>query len=73
MDQEPELKPCPFCGGSNTLIEPGGRVWAGTRWGEPTSYKVIHWCLVPLGQPTRRIERVGRDIESAVKAWNERV
>ena len=39
-----ELKDCPFCGGNNTLIRYGTRIWLGTRYGEPTHYEVNHWC-----------------------------
>ena len=38
------LKPCPFCGAGETQLRPNGRVWAGTKWGEPTSVSVYHWC-----------------------------
>lgn len=67
------LLPCPFCGESNgTSIMPNGRVWLGTRWGEPTSVSVRHWCPQLPGQPSRMIERIGRDEASAVAAWNTR-
>lgn len=66
------LLPCPFCGAGETRIEPGTRVWMGTRYGEPASYSVRHWCGKVDGQPSRMIERVGRDEASAIAAWNRR-
>lgn len=39
-----EIKDCPFCGGHNTIIDYGTRVWLGTRYGEPTHWEVNHWC-----------------------------
>jgi hypothetical protein len=67
------LKPCPFCGLGGTVIVPGGRVWTGMKYGEPTSVSVRHWCPAVKGQPARMIERVGRDEASAIAAWNDRV
>ncbi len=67
-----ELKPCPFCGGSNSEIRDGHKAWLGTRWGTPVSVSVIHWCEPIQGQPSRMIERIGKDQESAVAAWNLR-
>ncbi|MGU2415275.1 Lar family restriction alleviation protein [Burkholderia cenocepacia] len=67
-----ELKPCPFCGAGTTNVEPGTRVWMGTKYGEPATYSVRHWCDDPEGQPKRMIERIGRDRESAIAAWNRR-
>lgn len=67
-----ELKPCPFCGKGTTEVRENGRVWAGTRWGEPSSVSIFHWCEPQAGQPSRAIERVGRDRPSAIAAWNMR-
>lgn len=66
------LGPCPFCGGGITSIKLNGRVWTGTKWGEPSSVSVQHWCKPVLGQPSRMLERVGRDEASAIAAWNMR-
>lgn len=67
-----ELKPCPFCGGSDFEIVENGRIWSGMKYSEPVSVSVRHWCPAAPGQPSRMIERVGRDEASAVTAWNTR-
>lgn len=72
MDTKQMLEPCPFCGAGETSIVENGRVWAGTKWGEPSSVSVRHWCDPIKGQPSRAIERVGRDEASAIAAWNMR-
>ena len=66
------LAPCPFCGAGETGIQENGKVWLGMRWGEPSSVSVRHWCPAVPGQPSRIIERVGRDEASAIAAWNMR-
>jgi len=66
------LKPCPFCGAGATEITPNGRQWTGSGWGEPSSVSVRHWCDAVPGQPSRMLERVGRDEASAIAAWNRR-
>jgi hypothetical protein len=67
-----DLLPCPFCGAGATHIKEGGKVWSGMAYGAPCSVSVIHWCPDIDGQPSRRIERIGRDEESAIAAWNRR-
>lgn len=69
---EQELLPCPFCGAGTTEVQENGRPWLGTRWGDPVSVSVRHWCDHVDGQPSRMIERVGRDRTSAIDAWNRR-
>ena len=71
-EQPDALLPCPFCGAGETSIVENGRVWTGQRYGEPTSVSVRHHCTPTPGQPSRMIERVGKDSESAVAAWNTR-
>lgn len=68
-----ELKPCPFCGGTEIEVRENGRVWMGSRYGEPSSVSILHHCPAEPGQPSRMLERVGRDHASAVAAWNRRV
>jgi hypothetical protein len=67
-----DLKPCPWCGAGDTRIEPNGQVWTGMRYSEPISVSVRHWCPAIPGQPSRMIERIGRDEASAIAAWNAR-
>lgn len=69
---KPELLPCPFCGAGQSEFRENGRTWMGGRYSEPTSVSVMHWCEEVPGQPSRVIQRVGRDRESAVAAWNLR-
>ncbi|QFS64791.1 Lar family restriction alleviation protein [Delftia tsuruhatensis] len=67
-----ELLPCPFCGAGNTEIRENGKVWSGMGYTRPTSTSVFHHCTPTAGQPSRAIERVGRDRASAIAAWNQR-
>ena len=70
--QRAALLPCPFCGAGETVVQENGRPWLGKKYGEPTSVSVRHWCDHADGQPSRVIERVGRDRTSAINAWNRR-
>lgn len=72
MTNTTQLLPCPFCGSGSTIIKENGKVWLGSRHSQPTSVSIVHWCPATLGQPSRAIERVGRDYNSAVAAWNLR-
>jgi len=67
-----QLLPCPFCGHASHDVRENGRMWTGQRMSEPVSVSVIHWCPAEPGQPSRIIERVGRDHASAIAAWNRR-
>lgn len=67
-NERAELKPCPFCGAGDTQIVENGKMWTGMKYSEPTSVSVRHWCEKVEGQPSRMLERVGRDWESAVAA-----
>jgi hypothetical protein len=69
--EEYGLLPCPFCGSGTFDIGLNGRVWTGMKWSEPASVSVRHWCPSE-GRPGRIIERVGRDLDDAVAAWNMR-
>jgi len=67
-----QLKPCPFCGAGTTEILENGRVWLGTKYGDPVSVSVRHWCEKIEGEPSRCFDRIGRDKESAIAMWNMR-
>lgn len=71
-DNIKSLRPCPFCGEGVHHVQDNGKVWMGTRYSEPVSVSIVHWCPEIDGQPSRRIERIGRDYESAAAAWNRR-
>lgn len=72
QDRIDELSPCPFCGAGTFQIRANGKVWMGQKFSEPCSVSVLHWCEPVEGQPSRPIERVGRDEDSAIAAWNTR-
>jgi len=61
------LKPCPFCGGENTLIHEN-KMWTGLRT-QILSVEVRHWC--DDGDGFLRIK--GWDSEQAIKLWNTRI
>ncbi len=72
VEAEAKLLPCPFCGAGQSSIRENGKVWSGMRYSAPASVSVLHHCKTVEGQPNRAIERVGRDLESAIAAWNLR-
>ena len=74
MEITKELKPCPFCRAGTTRLHENLGIWQGTKgYGEPISVEVQHWCEKIEGQPSPRLlSFVGRDKESAIKAWNTR-
>jgi hypothetical protein len=74
MDRPPptDLLPRQFCGAGLTKVRENGRVWTGMRHSDPSSVSIVHWCPPELGQPSRMLERVGRDLAAAVAAWNRR-
>ena len=70
-----ELKPCPFCGAGETRVQINH--YPGVLMNRPkrgvVSVEITHWCPAVEGQPNRNtITRVGRDMESAVAAWDQR-
>jgi len=67
-----ELLPCPFCGAGTTRVVMNGQTWTGTKYSDPISVSVVHHCDPIEGQPSRQIERIGRDAEFAIAAWNRR-
>jgi len=69
---ELRLLPCPFCAAGQTLFKDNGCMWTGMKLSDPVSVSVQHWCEDEPGQPKRMIERIGRDRESAISAWNKR-
>lgn len=66
-----KFKPCPFCKAGSFSVRLN-RVWTGMKYSEPSAVEIFHYCVPIQGQPSRPIVRVGRDVESAVAAWNMR-
>lgn len=63
------LVPCPFCRGGITEFKANGVMWTGTKFSDPISVSVRHWCEEMPG-PSRMIERIGKDKEQAIERWN---
>lgn len=76
VPEAPILKPCPFCGGGETRIDENRLNRAPMMSGKESpviSVEIRHWCERLEGQPSRNtITRTGRDMESAIAAWNRR-
>lgn len=72
MSTDTTLAPCPWCGAGTTHIHVNKGTWTGMGWSEPVSVEVRHWCVEEPGQPSRMIARAGRDMASAIAAWNRR-
>ena len=72
MDGLERLLPCPFCGKGTTEFIRNGMIWMGMRFSEPVSISINHWCEKIEGQPHRPFQRIGKDRESAIGAWNMR-
>lgn len=75
MTDMPELKPCPFCGGGETIIEPVMGTWNGGH--KPQSiicYRLRHFCGDLVGDKFvyNRMELRARTEEQAIAAWNTR-
>ena len=70
----PELKPCPFCGGGETHIEPQGQIWRGMKYSDPICYRLVHFCkgILPDEYVTNRTELRARTEAQAIEAWNTR-
>lgn len=71
----PELKPCPFCRGGETRIDPQGQTWRGTKgYSDPICYRLVHFCkgILPDDYVTNRMELRARTEAQAIEAWNTR-
>ena len=67
-----ELKPCPFCGGTDIEIREVPGTWQGMKNGPPLRFEIRHHCDPLPGELRPFVEKVGRDRESAISAWNTR-
>jgi hypothetical protein len=68
----PQLKPCPFCGGGTTDIKENRLPPKMNGPGSIISVEIRHWCPQTPGCIGGHISVRGRDMESAVNAWNRR-
>jgi len=64
-----DLKPCPFCGAGQTLIQPS-RIWTGKSL-ETVSVAVEHWCK-PSGMFMCHLVFKGKTEVEAIDKWNRR-
>lgn len=67
-----ELKPCPWCAGTDIQVVPHRMSPTMEREGDLISVEVRHHCPPTNGQPSRAVIRIGRDYASACNAWNTR-
>ena len=67
-----ELKSCPFCGGNNNDIKEGSKIWLGTKWSDPISYSIYHWCETSVGEISNFIQIKAKTIEKMIEIWNTR-
>ena len=78
MNNEFELKPCPFCGGEAKLM--GGNVYTIPEYGENDAYVGADIEVEPSWVECQNCHAMGQtfdesdeDPENAVAAWNRRV
>ena len=69
-----QIKPCPFCGGGETRIDPQGQTWRGMGYSDPICWRLIHFCkgILPDNYVTNRMELRARTQEQCIEAWNTR-
>ena len=68
-----DIKPCPFCGGTEHRIEPGGMTWRGVRgYSDPQYYHLYHSGRIPEGDGFQSCSVVFRCRTEAelLSVWN---
>ena len=68
MEINKKLKPCPFCNGTNTIVQPGTQIWTGMRYGPPIYYELHHWCTD--GISWMRLK--DKTVEGLIEKWEKR-
>ena len=67
------LKPCPFCGGGETVMSETHLPPRMSGPGALITVTVRHWCGPLPGVVGSHTEFRGRDHASAIAAWNRRM
>lgn len=76
VDANSNFSPCPFCGTGSFEIKENGRIWLGTRYSDPVSHTLLHWCgdtsdvPKPFSYP---LKMHAKTIEEVIAKWNTRV
>jgi len=65
------LLPCPFCGGTDTLILPH-KYWTGAKY-TVLSVDIRHYCGDVRGQFNSVLTIRAKNEEEAINKWNSRV
>lgn len=67
---EPNLLPCPFCGGTETQIRPN-TYWTGMK-SLVMSVEIHHWCAREEGVRGSHIVIRAKTETEAIERWNKR-
>lgn len=71
MTTTPDLLPCPFCGGGQTIVQES-KPFPRLEYRQSTNTTVLHRCTPSKELRGRAISFIGRDRASAIAAWNQR-
>ena len=74
MSEQPELLPCPVCGGGTHMVRTGGQTWWGRWRTDPQYYYLYHNGVIPEGdgfQSCSATIRARTELE-LVSIWNTR-
>lgn len=76
MTEVTELKPCPFCGGDDTVVEGKGQIWNGVKgYSDPQYFELRHYGNLQSDDTFPRCSVVfrHRTEAEAIAAWNTRI